>query len=71
MLVIGLTVGGLAALGGRLMDNMMMRITDIAYAFPDLLFIILMRSVLRDRDWPLVGRPDRPDDLRHLASSAG
>lgn len=57
VLVVGLSVGGLAALGGRLMDNIMMRITDIAYAFPDLLFIILMRSALEGRDWPVLGDP--------------
>jgi oligopeptide transport system permease protein len=34
-----------------------MRATDIAYAFPDLLFIILMRSVLQGRDWPILGDP--------------
>ena len=55
VLIIGLTVGGLAALGGKLMDNLMMRITDIAYAFPDLLFIILLRSVFSGRDLPVVG----------------
>jgi oligopeptide transport system permease protein len=55
--VIGLTVGGLAALGGRFMDNAMMRFTDLAYAFPDLLFIILMRAALQDRDWPILGDP--------------
>jgi len=55
VLVIGLTVGGLAALGGRLLDNVMMRITDLAYAFPDLLAIILLRAVFFDRDLPLVG----------------
>ena len=57
VLVIGLTVGGLAALGGRMLDNIMMRITDIFYAFPDLLFIILMRAVLQNRDWPVLGDP--------------
>ena len=57
VLVIGLTVGGIAALGGRMLDNIMMRITDIAYAFPDLLFIILMRAVLQNRDWPILGDP--------------
>jgi oligopeptide transport system permease protein len=56
-LVIGLLVGGMAALGGRLLDNIMMRITDLAYAFPDLLFIILMRAVLTGRDWPILGEP--------------
>jgi oligopeptide transport system permease protein len=57
VLTIGLTVGGLAALGGKALDNVMMRITDIAYAFPDLLFIILMRSALEGQDLPLVGNP--------------
>jgi oligopeptide transport system permease protein len=57
VLVIGLLVGGIAALGGRLLDNLMMRLTDLAYAFPDLLFIILLRSALADRDWPILGEP--------------
>jgi oligopeptide transport system permease protein len=55
VLLIGVTVGGAAALGGKAMDNIMMRITDIAYAFPDLLAIILLRSVFQGRDLPLVG----------------
>jgi oligopeptide transport system permease protein len=54
ILIIGLTVGGMAALGGRTMDNVMMRFTDVTYAFPDLLAIILLRSVFADRDLPLV-----------------
>ena len=57
VLMIGMLIGGLAALGGRLMDNIMMRFTDLAYAFPDLLFIILMRAVLQGRDWPILGQP--------------
>lgn len=55
VLTIGLFVGGAAALGGRLMDNLMMRLTDIAYAFPDLLAIIMLRSALQGRDLPLIG----------------
>jgi oligopeptide transport system permease protein len=55
VLLIGVSVGGAAALGGRAMDNFMMRITDVAYAFPDLLAIILLRSVFQGRDLPLVG----------------
>ena len=55
VLFIGLAVGASAALGGRASDNLLMRLTDITYAFPDLLFIILMRSVLSERDWPLLG----------------
>ena len=55
VLAIGLFVGGTAALGGRTLDNIMMRITDLAYAFPDLLAIILIRAAFVDRDLPLVG----------------
>jgi oligopeptide transport system permease protein len=56
-LTIGLTVGGLAAIGGRTLDNLMMRFTDLAFAFPDLLFIILMRAALEGRDWPVIRDP--------------
>ena len=55
VLAIGLLVGGTAALGGRFIDNVMMRITDLAYSFPDLLAIILLRAVFAQRDLPLVG----------------
>ncbi len=54
VLTIGILVGGMAALGGRALDNIMMRITDVAYAFPDLLFIILLRSALQGRDLGIV-----------------
>lgn len=57
VLAIGLTIGGIAALGGRFLDNIMMRFTDLAYAFPDLLFIILLRAALEGRDWPIIGDP--------------
>jgi oligopeptide transport system permease protein len=57
VVAIGMLVGGIAALGGRALDNLMMRITDLAYAFPDLLFIILLRSALTGRDWPILGEP--------------
>jgi len=57
-LAIGLTVGAGAALGGRFADNVLMRFVDVAYAFPDLLAIILMRSVLSGRDWPIIGSGD-------------
>jgi oligopeptide transport system permease protein len=57
VLLIGVMVGAAAALGGRFTDNVMMRLTDITYAFPDLLFIILMRSVLTGRDWPVIDNP--------------
>ncbi len=47
ILAIAVLVGGLAALGGKLTDSILMRFTDIIYAFPDLLFIILLQQVLR------------------------
>jgi oligopeptide transport system permease protein len=42
--VIGILVGTLAASGPRFFDDLLMRATDIAYAFPDLLLIILLRA---------------------------
>ena len=69
VLGIGLLVGGAAALGGRLMDNLMMRITDIAYAFPDLLAIIMLRSALQGRDLPLIG--GRTQDIMLMIFAIG
>lgn len=51
-MVIVLTVGTVVGLvtgylGGRI-DMILMRVTDVFYAFPDLLFFILMMSALRD-----------------------
>ncbi|MDP9237517.1 MAG: ABC transporter permease [Chloroflexota bacterium] len=57
VLVLGVAVGAAAALGGKFFDNILMRVTDITYAFPDLLFIILIRSVLTGRSWPFVTNP--------------
>jgi oligopeptide transport system permease protein len=45
-LSIGVTVGMVAGLGGRRADNVVMRATDVVYAFPDLLMLILVISVL-------------------------
>ena len=42
---VGLTVGMAAGLGGRRIDALLMRLTDIAYSFPDLLLVILLVSV--------------------------
>ncbi len=57
VLIIGLSVGAGAALFGKWSDNVLMRFTDITYAFPDLLAIILVRSVLVGRDWPVITNP--------------
>lgn len=45
VVAIGLAVGVGAAMGNRYVDGLLMRFTDVAYAFPDLLFIILLRAV--------------------------
>ncbi len=50
--IVGVLVGGTAALTGSAGDNILMRVTDALYAFPDLLFIILLRAVLAGRDVP-------------------
>ena len=54
VLVLGLAIGSIAALGGRFLDNVMMRFTDIAYAFPDLLLIILLQSVFGRGLWQVI-----------------
>jgi oligopeptide transport system permease protein len=54
VLALGLSFGVLAAFGGRLTDNLVMRFTDIMFSFPDLLFIILLREILITRDIPLL-----------------
>ena len=46
ILGIALVVGGSAALGGKYADTILMRFTDVIYAFPDLLFVILLQQVL-------------------------
>jgi len=58
VLVLGLTVGIASALGGKVTDAILMWITDLAYAFPDLLAIILLRQLLFGRDWPIIGTAD-------------
>ena len=42
--VIGVAVGTLAVSGPTWVDSLLMRVTDIAYAFPDLLLIILLSA---------------------------
>lgn len=45
---IGVTVGMLAAAGPRWADRLLMQVTDVTYAFPDLLLIILLRAAFGD-----------------------
>ncbi len=45
--VLGVTVGMLAGYIGGWVDDLLMRLTDVIYAFPDLLFLILLMATLR------------------------
>jgi oligopeptide transport system permease protein len=51
VLTIAIVIGGAAALGGKWLDTVLMRFTDIVYAFPDLLFVIMLQQVVATR-WP-------------------
>jgi oligopeptide transport system permease protein len=46
ILTIGMTIGGLAGYFGGRVDNWLMRFTDVFYAFPDLLFVIIITAAL-------------------------
>ena len=47
VVVIGAAVGLASGFLGGTADNLLMRFTDIIYAFPDILFVIIMISALR------------------------
>ena len=46
-LLIGVTYGSISGFFGGRVDNIMMRIVDVLYAFPSLLFIILLMAFFR------------------------
>jgi oligopeptide transport system permease protein len=48
ILIVGTTIGMLAGYIGGRTDNLLMRLTDVIYAFPDLLFFIIVMVALRD-----------------------
>jgi oligopeptide transport system permease protein len=48
ILVMGTLIGMLAGYTGGKVDNLLMRLTDVIYAFPDLLFFIIVMISLRD-----------------------
>lgn len=54
VLLVGFSVGASAALGGKWSDNVMMRFADIMYSVPDILAIIMLRSVLIGHSWPII-----------------
>ncbi|MBI5353341.1 MAG: ABC transporter permease [Chloroflexi bacterium] len=48
ILLMGTTIGMIAGYAGGRVDNILMRLTDVIYAFPDLLFFIIVMVALRD-----------------------
>jgi len=48
ILVVGITVGLISGFKGGKTDNLLMRLGDVIYAFPDLLFFIIVMTALRD-----------------------
>ncbi len=48
IVILGVTVGLLAGYRGGWIDNLLMRFADIIYAFPDLLFFIIVLAALRE-----------------------
>ena len=48
ILLVGCTVGLIAGYYGGWFDNLLMRLADVIYAFPDLLFFIVVMVALRD-----------------------
>ena len=45
VIIIGLPVGAFSGAAGGRTDNLIMRFVDVMYAFPDILLIILLRSI--------------------------
>ena len=47
-LILGMLIGGLAGYFGGLVDNLLMRLTDLFLSFPTLFVLILLSSLLRE-----------------------
>lgn len=54
--LIGVPIGAIAGYFGGWIDNVLMRITDATLAFPSLLVLIMLSSILREIEFPLVER---------------
>ena len=48
IVVMGTIIGLTAGYAGGWLDNLLMRLTDVVYAFPDILFFVIVMSALRD-----------------------
>ncbi len=57
VLLVGATFGAVAGFAGGWIDNLMMRFTDILYTIPDILLIIILATVLRERLKILAEKP--------------
>lgn len=55
-LLIGVPIGAFAGYFGGWVDNVLMRITDAALAFPSLLVLILLSAILREMELPFFQR---------------
>jgi ABC-type dipeptide/oligopeptide/nickel transport system permease subunit len=51
VLVIGFPLGALAGWRGGRSDTLLMRFTDVMYAFPELLFVIMITSAVVETPW--------------------
>lgn len=50
ILLLGVTVGMVAGYYGGWVDQVLMRVTDVIYAFPDLLFLVIIMATLRNHE---------------------
>jgi peptide/nickel transport system permease protein len=55
-LVLGMPIGAIAGYFGGTIDNLLMRLTDVALTLPTLLVLILLSAVLREVELPFVQR---------------
>lgn len=59
-LVIGVVYGGVAGFFGGKVDNIMMRIVDILYSIPTIIYVVIIMAMLYDPDkasgglWPII-----------------
>jgi len=57
--ILGVTIGAIAGLRGGWLDDVLMRVTDLFLAFPFLVTLLVLRSVMSSVSWlePIVGKP--------------
>ena len=57
--ILGVTIGAIAGLRGGWIDDVLMRVTDLFLAFPFLVTLLVLRSVMASVSWlePIVGKP--------------